>query len=80
MPIIDWIIYGDLKLDPICRSVTRDECLNVNWFMSLEDAKNKIENWRQDYNYLRPHSSLSDTPPALFAKQFENVNIAEFSD
>ena len=57
----------------------RDECLNVNWFMSLDDAKNKIENWRQDYNYFRPHSSLSDTPPALFAKQFENIKIAEFS-
>ncbi len=57
----------------------RDECLNVNWFMSLDDAKNKIENWRQDYNYFRPHSSLSDTPPALFAKQFEKINIAEFS-
>jgi putative transposase len=49
----------------------RDECLNVNWFMSLDDAKNKIENWRQDYNYYHSHSSLSDTPPALFAKQFE---------
>jgi putative transposase len=47
--------------------------------MSLDDAKNKIENWRQDYNYFRPHSSLSDTQPALFAKQFEKINIAEFS-
>lgn len=28
----------------------RDECLNVNWLMSLDDAKNNIENWRQDYN------------------------------
>ena len=26
----------------------RDKCLNVNEFMSLDDAKNKIENWRQD--------------------------------
>jgi putative transposase len=48
----------------------RDECLNTNWFMSLEDAKEKIETWRQDYNHFRPHSSLADVPPVLFARQF----------
>lgn len=48
----------------------RDECLNTNWFMSLEDAQEKIETWRQDYNHFRPHSSLADMPPVLFAKQF----------
>ena len=32
----------------------RDECLNANWFMSLEDAKIKIEAWRRDYNVSRP--------------------------
>ncbi len=48
----------------------RDECLNTNWFMSLEDAQAKIETWRQDYNHLRPHSSLDDAPPVLFAKRF----------
>lgn len=34
----------------------RDECLNVNWFMSLGDAKRKIELLRKDYNEYRPHS------------------------
>lgn len=48
----------------------RDECLNTNWFMSLDDARQKLENWRQDYNHFRPHSALADTAPALFAKQF----------
>ena len=48
----------------------RDECLNTNWFLSLEDAQEKIETWRQDYNHFRPHSSLADVPPVLFAKQF----------
>jgi putative transposase len=28
----------------------RDECLNVNWFLSMEDAREKIEKWRKDYN------------------------------
>jgi transposase InsO family protein len=36
----------------------RDECLNVN--LSLEDAYEKIESWRQDYNQFRPHSSLDN--------------------
>ncbi|GAB2897246.1 hypothetical protein GCM10027202_26290 [Microvirgula curvata] len=38
----------------------RDECLNVHWFLSLADARDKIERWRQDYNEFRPHSSLGD--------------------
>jgi hypothetical protein len=38
--------------------------------MSLEDAKEKIETWRKECNHFRPHSSLADTPLALFAKQF----------
>jgi putative transposase len=46
----------------------RDECLNANWFTSLSDARRKIENWRQDYNEQRPHSSLNYLPPAEFAR------------
>jgi putative transposase len=42
----------------------RDECLSVNWFLSLDDAKEKIEAWRWEYNHLRPHSSLNDYTPA----------------
>ncbi|NLI14368.1 MAG: IS3 family transposase [Peptococcaceae bacterium] len=45
----------------------RDECLNVHWFMSLEDAKQKIEKWRMDYNEFRPHSGLTYKTPAEFA-------------
>ena len=46
----------------------RDECLNANWFTSLSDARSKIESWRQDYNQVRPHSSLDYLPPAEFAR------------
>lgn len=44
----------------------RDECLNVHWFLSLEDAREKIEHWRVDYNEFRPHSSLGDRTPSEF--------------
>jgi len=46
----------------------RDECLNVNLFFSLEDAWEKLEAWRQDYNLARPHSALGDEAPAAFAR------------
>jgi putative transposase len=47
----------------------RDECLNANWFTSLSDARRKIEDWRQDYNQQRPHSSLNYLSPAEFARR-----------
>jgi putative transposase len=45
----------------------RDECLNANWFTSLNDARRKIEEWRRDYNQERPHSSLGYRTPTSFA-------------
>ena len=46
----------------------RDECLNVHWFVSLHDARRRIEAWRLDYNHVRPHSSLGNLPPREFAR------------
>jgi putative transposase len=48
----------------------RDECLNVNWFLSLADAEQKIEEWRVEYNEQRPHSSLGDRTPKEFAELY----------
>jgi putative transposase len=47
----------------------RDECLNVNQFMTLADARNQIEHWRLDYNGHRPHSSLGHLTPCEFATE-----------
>lgn len=41
----------------------RAECLNAHWFMSLDDAVRKCEDWRRDYNEVRPHSSIGNIPP-----------------
>jgi putative transposase len=46
----------------------RDECLNVEWFASLEDARTKLAIFRQHYNHQRPHSALADRTPAGFAE------------
>jgi putative transposase len=50
----------------------RDECLNAHWFLSLEDASEKIEAWRIEYNEYRPHSSLNDLTPVEFIAQLQN--------
>ena len=43
----------------------RDECLNVNWFRNLWEARAKVASWRREYNQARPHSSLGyQTPEA----------------
>ena len=47
----------------------RDECLNLHWFLSLPDAREKIEVWRKDYNSFRPHSSLGDLTPNEYLNQ-----------
>ena len=46
----------------------RHECLNEHWFMRLEDAKAKIEAWRQYYNETRQHSALNWLSPNEFAR------------
>jgi len=45
----------------------RSECLNANSFATLQDAREKIERWRVEYNDERPHSSLGYVPPSVFA-------------
>ena len=47
----------------------RDECLNVNWFLSLEDAIQKIEAFKEEYNEYRPHSSLGNLTPTEFIQK-----------
>ena len=58
----------------------RDECLNVNCFLSVDDAREKIEVWRKEYISFRPHSSLGDlTPKQLRERHFtirNSVNLA----
>jgi putative transposase len=45
----------------------RDECLNASWFRTLNDVRQTLEAWRQDYNCERPHSSLGYKTPREFA-------------
>lgn len=50
----------------------RDECLNQHWFVSLRHARAEISIWRDDYNNIRPHSSLANLAPAQYAQTLTN--------
>ncbi len=41
----------------------RAECLNAHWFMTLADAREKLECWRRDYNEVRPHGAIGNKVP-----------------
>ena len=51
----------------------RTECLNASWFLSLTDAKERIEEWRCHYNEERPHSALGNLTPRAFANQAQSA-------
>ena len=51
-------------------SRVRDELLDVEEFACLAEARVVIEDWRQDYNEHRPHSSLGMRAPAVFAAEW----------
>jgi putative transposase len=53
----------------------RDECLSMEWFRNRVDAKIVIENWRQPYNEVRPHSSLENLTPMEFKLQLSQPRL-----
>ncbi len=46
----------------------RDELLNETLFSSLDHARSLLADWQDDYNTVRPHSSMGNLPPATYAK------------
>jgi putative transposase len=89
----DWAWRRGVKLDFIrpgkpmenghiesFNSRLRDECLNVMQFMSIEDARAKIEAWRIDYNRYRPHSSLGHLTPSEFIHNRQVTRIREAAE
>jgi putative transposase len=81
---LDFIRPGKPTDNPYIESFNgklRDECLNQNYFLNLYEAKEVIEDWRIEYNTVRPHESLDDLTPEEFVKEYEqnnNLNPQEF--
>ncbi len=82
----DWLAkveVGTLYIEPGCpwengyvesfNGKLRDELLNGEIFTTLTEAKVLIERWRQEYNTVRPHSSLGYRPPAPETTEPENT-------
>jgi len=46
----------------------RDECLNANWFRTMNDVRRTLDSWRQEYNCERPHSALAYRTPDEFRR------------
>lgn len=47
----------------------RAECLNAHWFMSLEDAREKLGDWRKYYNEQRPHGGIGQKTPISLVRR-----------
>jgi len=54
----------------------RDECLNMHWFESLTEVRKLIEQWRFEYNEMRPHSSLGNRAPAVYVAELLGVGTS----
>jgi len=48
----------------------RRECLHTPWFVSLADAQQRLDIWRQEYNVSRPHGALKNQTPAELANNY----------
>jgi putative transposase len=72
--LLDFIDPGKPMQNAIVESYNgrmRDECLNVNWWTTIEDARRGIDAHRIDYNEVRPHGSLNDRTPIEFARELK---------
>jgi len=80
-PVVEWALRNGVRLEYIqpgkptqnafiesFNARLREECLDQELFLDLDDAKRKVENWRNFYNNFRPHSALGGMPPSLFAE------------
>ncbi|QBR38878.1 hypothetical protein ETW23_23780 (plasmid) [Leisingera sp. NJS201] len=47
--------------------------MNATWFLSMDDARKRINEWKADYNEARPHSSLGNLTPGEFAARLNET-------
>ena len=57
----------------------RDELLDRELFFTLEEAQILVEDWRRQYNHLRPHSSLGGRPPAPEVIVWPGFSLADYA-
>jgi putative transposase len=57
---------GDNAINEAFNGSLRRECLSQHHFLSIADAQQRLNTWKDEYNNERPHSSLHDLAPAHF--------------
>ena len=90
--ILEWLTESDIHtahIDPgkpwqngtneTFNGKFRDECLSIEWFRNRIDAKIVIEQFRRQFNEVRPHSSLGQLTPAEFKQQLSSTNNPELA-
>jgi len=55
----------------------RNECLNEHCFFTIDHARKLIEDWRNEYNKERPHSSLGNLTPEEFMRQEQEKSMCQ---
>jgi putative transposase len=83
---LDWA-YGKIEIEFIqpgkpnqnayvesFNSRLREELLNEELFMDIDDAKRKVEKWRRYYNEERPHTALDFRTPKEFEDELKQKN------
>lgn len=61
----------------------REECLNENWFVSLDETRQICQDWRKMYNSFRPHTSLERLTPDEFTEKYyaaANIGATVFKE
>jgi putative transposase len=53
-------------------ATVRLECLGRHWFLDLDDAREKVEEWCTEYNEVRPHSAIDDRTPMSLIHRPQN--------
>jgi putative transposase len=61
-------------------SKLRSECLNARWFLSPEDACEKLEASRRHYNEQRPYSAIANIPPIMLANSAGKTNTPDLGN
>ena len=57
----------------------RDELLNRELFLCLDEARYVLDDWCRDYNQYRPHSSIDWQTPASYAASCQDMTVEEYS-
>jgi putative transposase len=74
-----WAIETGVQLCFIRPGRPVENGLNVEWFSSLDQMRQKLAEWKEHYNHRRPHSALDDRAPAAFASLHQHGRGERFA-